>query len=261
MSQPQGELRKARPFDGDGPDGRPRVSRPPVDVAERDRLLAYLEKAPIVLAARGFDADQLDPAGPRRVPLTFHTDGAWIWPGSVGYYLRRHDVAPEPELVDHARRRGFQLPEVDDRTRDAAVSVITGAPLPEPARAAGAAEPAAPAAHDRTGPIEPLAGEPPVSLLGDRRLVELPAGTEVDRYGDPGGNFMYAARTPYAHRSFPPEWRNRPYHLYRLQRPLRVLTGTAVPWFEQPGGGTAYVLPASVQELLGDGTLVEIPGT
>jgi hypothetical protein len=32
----------------------------------------------------------------------------------------------------------------------------------------------------------------------------------------------------------------------------------AVPWFEQPGGGTAFVLPASINELLSDGSLVEI---
>jgi hypothetical protein len=41
---------------------------------------------------------------------------------------------------------------------------------------------------------------------------------------------------------------------------LHALRGTAVPWFEQPGGGTAYVLPVAISDLLADGTLVELSG-
>jgi hypothetical protein len=39
---------------------------------------------------------------------------------------------------------------------------------------------------------------------------------------------------------------------------LRAFVGTAVPWFDQPGGGTGYFLPVSIAELLTDGTLIEI---
>jgi hypothetical protein len=43
-----------------------------------------------------------------------------------------------------------------------------------------------------------------------------------------------------------------------LERPLRVVTGVAVPWFEQPGGGTAYILPRSIQDLLDESALTEV---
>jgi hypothetical protein len=94
--------------------------------------------------------------------------------------------------------------------------VITSAPLPEPEPALTPAGTAG-AAPSGTWPIEPLAGEPPLALLGEQRVVELPAAVAAG-----------------AHRE-----------------------GCAVA---QPGGGTAYVLPRSVQELLDDGTLVEITG-
>ncbi|HEY0501836.1 MAG TPA: TNT domain-containing protein, partial [Kutzneria sp.] len=45
---------------------------------------------------------------------------------------------------------------------------------------------------------------------------------------------------------------------YRLQQPTQVLAGVAVPWFGQPGGGTAYLLPKSIDGLLADDTLVEV---
>ncbi len=87
----------------------------------------------------------------------------------------------------------------------------------------------------------------------------LQPGTELDRFGEPNGNVTYTIRTPYTHRSLPPQWSNRSYFAYRVQRPLQALRGTAVPWFEQPGGGTAFVLPATISELLADGTLAEMP--
>ncbi|MFC5184025.1 hypothetical protein [Actinomadura harenae] len=99
-------------------------ARPDVPEDEREALVRYLEQAPIVLAARSLDVDELDPERAARVPLTFHTDGTWVWPGAVGYYLRAHGVAPDPELVAHARGHGFRPPEVDDATRDAAVTLI-----------------------------------------------------------------------------------------------------------------------------------------
>lgn len=121
-----GELRIAKPFDSFAPDGTPVVNRPEVPEGEWDAVVRYLEQAPIVLAARGFDVDVLDPARPRRVPLTYHTDGTWVWSGAVGYHLRVHGVPPEPELVAHIRSGGFQVPEVSDEVRSQAVAAITG---------------------------------------------------------------------------------------------------------------------------------------
>ncbi|HEX6470243.1 MAG TPA: TNT domain-containing protein, partial [Streptosporangiaceae bacterium] len=105
---------------------------------------------------------------------------------------------------------------------------------------------------------EPLPGEPPFALFRNLRELELAPGTELDRIGDPAGNLTYAAGTHYSQRSLPAEWADRPYHAYRVVRALRVLIGTAIPWFDQPGGGTGYFLPVSIGELLADGVLVEI---
>jgi hypothetical protein len=463
----------ARVFDSLGPGQTPQLNRPPVPDDEVEAIADYLTKAPLVLAARSLDNDLLDPGRPAKVPLTYLTDGTWIWPGGVGYYLRTHGVPPEPELVEHIRRQGFQPPEVDDYTRDVAVAAIMGQPPPprpapaprteapadetappssappttpparpapssaappptvarepgldaavpeaaapmtppplmasppvapssaappptvaqEPGPDAAVSEAAAPltsppistsppamasppttttqpvdarvgdrdsqalqrlrvrltelgvdpesygieiivpdawclvregagwavfrtAGGDRAvslafpvagqaaafllgtllmaadrrplrpappvtplvtplvtqpdlrrpartydGTIAPLPGEPPVTLFRNLRELELVAGTEVERVGDPGGNLTYAAGTHYSQRSLPPEWADRTYHVYRLRQPLRVLIGTAVPWFDQPGGGTGYFLPVSVAELLADGALVEI---
>ncbi|HKS45003.1 MAG TPA: ferredoxin [Amycolatopsis sp.] len=121
----EGELRTPRVYDGLSESGRPVVNREALRPDERDRVLAYLETAPVVLAARTYDADAFDPGREPLVPLNFRTDGAWVWPGAVGYYLREHEVAPDPDLLAHLRSRQFVLPEVDESTRDRAITAIT----------------------------------------------------------------------------------------------------------------------------------------
>jgi len=125
--QPQtGELRTARVYDGKSDDGRIVVNRQPIDPQLVDGLLAYLESAPVVLAARSYDLDEFSQSGEQDVPLNFRTDGTWIWAGAVPHYLRKYGLPPEPELVAHVVARGFQVAEVSDQTQDRAVSIITG---------------------------------------------------------------------------------------------------------------------------------------
>ena len=105
--------------------GRPVADRAPVDPSERDRVIDYLKKAPVVLAARGYATDQFDPERRNAVPMTFHTDGTWIWAGAVHYYLKKYDFPPQPELLAHIRARDFVLPEVSEEAKKRAVDVIT----------------------------------------------------------------------------------------------------------------------------------------
>ncbi|MFI5558359.1 ferredoxin [Amycolatopsis japonica] len=121
-------LRVPRVHDGLDESGRPMVNREPLSPAERDRVLHYLDGAPVVLASRTYDADAFAPEREPLVPLNFRTDGRWYWPGAVAYYLREHDVAPDPELLGHIRALRFTLPEVGEPERKLAVAAITGQP-------------------------------------------------------------------------------------------------------------------------------------
>lgn len=117
--------RIARVYDSKDADGRPVVDRPVVDGNTRTAVLAYLESAPIVLAARSFEQDEFAP-GDRDVPLNFRTDGVWVWAGAVPHYLHKHGLAPEPELVRHIVNSGFRVGEVGEAAQRAAIQVITG---------------------------------------------------------------------------------------------------------------------------------------
>ncbi|WP_433564601.1 hypothetical protein ACQP1O_04345 [Nocardia sp. CA-151230] len=116
--------RLARVYDHRDENGRPVAVRASLPSHLCDRLLAYLDSAPIVLAARSFEVDEFIPSV-RDVPLTFRTDGVWIWSGAVSHYLRKHAFPPDPELVRHIIARDFQFREVSPEEKNLAVRVIT----------------------------------------------------------------------------------------------------------------------------------------
>lgn len=103
--------------------------------------------------------------------------------------------------------------------------------------------------------IDALPGDPPLTLFRHLRQLVVQPGTLLDRLGTPQGNVTYLADTPFPMRSLPSELMQQPYTVYRVRRPVEALMGEAVAWFGQPGGGSACVLPASIERLLAVGVL------
>ncbi|WP_157995825.1 hypothetical protein [Thermomonospora amylolytica] len=103
------------------------VPWPPVPEGRRQALIDYLEQGAVVVGSRGFEPDMLDPARPPRVPTGYRTDGVWVWPDAVPYYLRTHDVPPQPDLVAHIQTRGFRIPQATEDSRGIAAETVAAA--------------------------------------------------------------------------------------------------------------------------------------
>src|SRR5689334_3526680 len=154
--QPEGapRFRIARIFDTIGPAGRPVINRPDLEVEEQDRLLDYLDAAPLVVSERGYDVDRLAQTPEATVPVAFHSDGQWIWPAAVKFYLREYGVSPEPDLVEHIRGTGFPLPDADEATLQAAAAYLQP---PRPAQVPPqASAPPPPPAAPPAAPVVPV---------------------------------------------------------------------------------------------------------
>ena len=114
----------ARVFDGVKPDGSPLISRQNLDPQEIPALVAYLTRAPVALSAPGTTQDELVTRAPASVPRAFHTDGSWVWPAAVGYYLSLYRLPPQPELLAHVRSRHYALEPVQPQLVQAAASQV-----------------------------------------------------------------------------------------------------------------------------------------
>ncbi|MGI8308619.1 TNT domain-containing protein [Saccharopolyspora hattusasensis] len=335
-SDQPGPVRMVQVFEGRDANDRPVAHRPALPWAEKQMVLDYLFGGEILLSAPGTSPDEVDPQRPPEVPKQFHTDGAWVWPLAMAYYLEAHDIAPPRDFLEHIRRNGHRPPEaVAERAAAEAKALVLGAdadtlenvPPAEAIELAGAIigamgmsrrfysfeqpveggwamlreldgwwsvfcvdngevknksrfpEPFGAAAHlvgamaltrdlflrapdeplaDFECPIRPLPGEPPLDAYDDKFLVDLRAGDEVDRFGDPAGNTVFVAGTTLPQRSALPQQPAGEYRRYRIVTALRAVSGVAKPDFGQVGGGTAFVLPADVQSLVAEGVLAEV---
>ncbi|WP_367135032.1 glycohydrolase toxin TNT-related protein [Saccharothrix sp. HUAS TT1] len=110
---------------------------------------------------------------------------------------------------------------------------------------------------------------------GARVVVELPAGTVLDRFGSPNGDFLSPLRPDgqaygFGERAIMPDSLGKGYHVYVLDAPLTVELAQVAPAFDQNGGArqlqpvldAALADPAtgkmSVQRLLDLGVLHEV---
>ena len=96
---------------------------------------------------------------------------------------------------------------------------------------------------------------------------QLAPGTELGRFGFPGGNYLAPEGTPFAELALPPGSATKPYFEYVVADPTKLPPGWQIeqsevaPWFHQPGGGIQYRIVApegeepSTQELLNWGYL------
>lgn len=96
------------------------------DETERGELVRFLRAGRVVLATTGRDRDRLVPERGQVVPMSFRTDGEWVWSDALAYYVNEHGIAPEPELREHARSRSYTVPEVSDEVAREAGRLVLG---------------------------------------------------------------------------------------------------------------------------------------
>jgi hypothetical protein len=101
-AEPNPEIVVARVFDAADPQNGPSFApdHPKItDEEERQRMLRYLNAGTPFLMTLSMIDDIVEPGKGAVVPMTFRTDGRWIWPDAVAYYLQEYHLAPEPGLL------------------------------------------------------------------------------------------------------------------------------------------------------------------
>jgi hypothetical protein len=229
---------------GEIPEPRPQQQAPaaqetpaaPAELPARDlRTLAYIER-------------QVSEAGalPQAYRILDSEEGAKC--------LER--VGDEWQVADYERGKP-RNPQRFTHLWDAGAYLLGSLTIiPSRLRAGGSDRNTAQAIND--WPIQPLPGEPPLTLLSEKHIAVLMPGREIVRYGEPAGNLTFADGTEFSAMSLRPEREQQGPRRYRVERELRTLSGETVPWHNQTGGGTAYLLPKSVADHVADGSLAEL---
>jgi hypothetical protein len=110
--KPVGFFRELRHGDPDGPVLRDAVRDGPA--GDEQQVVAYLKDAPVLVASPGLVDDVLDGSRRRVAALHIRTDGVWMWPSDLPYYVETYHVQVPGEFVRHMRRQAWKPPRLTD---------------------------------------------------------------------------------------------------------------------------------------------------
>ncbi|MFD0000456.1 hypothetical protein [Nocardia sp. NPDC127526] len=94
------------------------------DPEELGLVTRFLDGGGLVMGTSRRSADLLDPARGRVIPTTTRTDGTWLWPTSVRYYLIEHAASIQTEFLEHIRSRDYVPAQPDTEQIRAALKFL-----------------------------------------------------------------------------------------------------------------------------------------
>jgi hypothetical protein len=94
------------------------------DEIEARKVVEYLRAGEPLLVTTAQMDDVVDRSRRNAVPLNFRTDGTWIWTDTTTYYLERHQLTPDTELLEHIRSAEYRMPSLDGVAIHRAMAVL-----------------------------------------------------------------------------------------------------------------------------------------
>ncbi|MFK0189460.1 hypothetical protein [Kitasatospora sp. NPDC090308] len=81
--------------------------------------VGYLKQGAVIMASPGWVDDLLDDQAKNICQYATLTDGSWIWPSNLAYYVETYHVALPADFLNHMESHGWDAPEVSDEELDA----------------------------------------------------------------------------------------------------------------------------------------------
>ncbi|WP_231493981.1 hypothetical protein [Nocardiopsis sp. CNT312] len=77
------------------------------DESMKERIAHYLDRGSVVVAATRILHDILDEGRSPICSLHILTDGVWLWPSGLPFYVRRYNVRVPHDFISHAESSGW----------------------------------------------------------------------------------------------------------------------------------------------------------
>ncbi|MEE6261007.1 hypothetical protein [Plantactinospora sonchi] len=75
----------------------------------------YLRQGAVVMASSSWVDDRLDEAVKKICQYSVRTDGEWIWPADLAYYVSTYHVNLPGEFLDHIASREGKVANLDEK--------------------------------------------------------------------------------------------------------------------------------------------------
>ncbi|MBQ1395844.1 MAG: hypothetical protein IIY84_00915 [Eubacterium sp.] len=79
------------------------------DPGEIDNICAYLNSGIVLITCCGTSTDVIKPEKGIAGTPSVMTDGIWVWPGDLSYYVKNYQLALNPEFVSAMRSHNWKV--------------------------------------------------------------------------------------------------------------------------------------------------------
>jgi hypothetical protein len=86
------------------------------DYHDKDQLAKYLETAQVVATTSRLRFPCVLTGKKFVGSLSYRTNGKWLWPDDLAYYVREHHVRLPTKMVEAIRQSAYKTPVVSDET-------------------------------------------------------------------------------------------------------------------------------------------------
>lgn len=83
------------------------------EARELKKVVGYLRSGVIAIASPGIVKSVLDETKVIGTP-SWRTDGVWLWPDTLAYYVEAHGVCLPPPFIRHIRGNKYSVPAVGE---------------------------------------------------------------------------------------------------------------------------------------------------
>jgi hypothetical protein len=82
--------------------------------ANESRITHYLRSGAELVICFGVVSDVLNPSSEVMISPHIMTDGFWVWPLDLAYYVENYHVDLPSEFVTHMEKTKWQMPDISD---------------------------------------------------------------------------------------------------------------------------------------------------
>lgn len=79
---------------------------------DTERIIDYLDAGKTLVVCCGSSIDVVDPEKGISGTPSMLTDGVWVWPGDLSYYVRNYHVAIDAAFVEHMRSNNWAIDSI-----------------------------------------------------------------------------------------------------------------------------------------------------
>jgi hypothetical protein len=107
-----GFFRELRHGDPDGPSLE--MARSQLGLSERSRIALYLRGGGVVATTGTLVGDYFDRRASGVATAEVRTDGIWVWPADLAFYVEKYGVGLPSEFLQHMEGQEFEPPLLEE---------------------------------------------------------------------------------------------------------------------------------------------------